>query len=48
VTFDELEEYVWQGENTTVENMRALIKRLRRKLPKDAIKIIKEVGYTLN
>ncbi len=47
VNFSELEEYVWEGEETSVENMRALIKRLRRKLPEGAIEIIKEVGYTL-
>jgi DNA-binding response OmpR family regulator len=48
VTFGEMEEYVWQGEDTSLENMRALVKRLRKKLPKDAIKIVKEIGYTLN
>ena len=47
VNISELEEYVWEGEETSVENMRALIKRLRRKLPEGAIEIIKEVGYTL-
>lgn len=47
VNFSELEEYVWEGEETSIENMRALIKRLRRKLPEGAIEIIKEVGYTL-
>ncbi len=47
VTFSELEEYVWEGEETTAMNMRALIKRLRKKLPDGAIQIIKEVGYRL-
>lgn len=47
VSFSELEEYVWEGEDTSVLNMRALVKRLRRKLPDGAIEIIKEVGYTL-
>lgn len=47
VNFSDFEEYVWEGEETSIENMRALIKRLRRKLPEGAIEIIKEVGYTL-
>ena len=47
VTFNELEEYVWEGEETSILNMRALIKRLRRKLPEGAIEMIKEVGYRL-
>jgi two-component system, OmpR family, response regulator QseB len=47
VTFSELEEYVWEGEATSIVNMRALIKRLRKKLPEGAILMIKEVGYRL-
>jgi len=47
ITFSELEEYVWEGEETSVLNMRALIKRLRKKLPEGAIEMIKEVGYRL-
>ena len=47
ITFSELEEYVWEGEETSILNMRALIKRLRRKLPEGAIEMIKEVGYRL-
>ncbi len=47
VSFSELEEYVWEGEDTSAMNMRALIKRLRKKLPEGAILMIKEVGYRL-
>lgn len=47
VSFSELEEYVWEGEETSAMNMRALIKRLRKKLPEGAILMIKEVGYRL-
>jgi len=47
VSFNELEEYVWEGEDTNAMNMRALIKRLRKKLPEGAILMIKEVGYRL-
>ena len=47
VSFSELEEYVWEGEDTSAMNIRALIKRLRRKLPEGAILIVKEIGYRL-
>ena len=47
ISFNELEEYVWEGEDTSAMNMRALIKRLRKKLPDGAILMVKEVGYRL-
>ncbi|MDR0762822.1 MAG: response regulator transcription factor [Campylobacteraceae bacterium] len=48
ITFSEMEEYIWEGDDTSILNIRALIKRLRKKLPENAIKIIKGVGYALN
>ncbi len=47
-TYDELEEYVWEGEETTLVNIRSMIKRLRKKLPEDGIIIVKGLGYSLN
>lgn len=47
LTYEEMEEYVWEGEITNLDNIRALIKRLRKKLPKDSIKIVTGIGYTL-
>lgn len=47
-TFSEIEEFVWEGENTTLVNIRALIKRLRKKLPIDCIKVVKGLGYSLD
>jgi len=47
-TYNEIEEYVWEGENTTLVNIRAMIKRLRKKIPHESIVIIKGVGYSLN
>ncbi len=47
ISFNELEEYAWEGEDTSAMNMRALIKRLRKKLPDGAILMVKEVGYRL-
>lgn len=48
VSYEELETYVWEGEITNLDNIRALIKRLRKKLPTDSIKIVTGLGYTLN
>lgn len=47
-TYDEIEEYVWEGEETTGVNIRSMIKRLRKKLPEDSIVIVKGLGYSLN
>ena len=48
VSYQELEEYVWEGEETSLVNIRAMVKRLRKKLPKDSILIVKGLGYSLN
>lgn len=47
-TYEELEEYVWEGEETTLVNIRSMIKRLRKKLPENSIIIIKGIGYSLS
>lgn len=47
-TYEELEEYVWEGEETTLVNIRSMIKRLRKKLPENSIIIVKGMGYSLN
>jgi DNA-binding response OmpR family regulator len=47
-TFEEIEDYVWEGEPTTLTNIRALVKRLRKKIPENTIIIIKGIGYKLN
>jgi len=47
VDYSEIDEYVWEGEDTNMDNIRALIKRLRKKLPKDSIQIVTGIGYTL-
>lgn len=47
-TYEELEEYVWEGEFTNLNNIRAMIKRLRKKIPSESIVIVKGLGYSLN
>lgn len=47
-SFEEIEEYVWEGEITTLANIRALVKRIRKKIPDNSIKIVKGLGYSIN
>jgi len=47
-SFEEIEEYVWEGEPTTLNNIRALVKRIRKKVPEQAIQIVKGIGYSLS
>ncbi|MDC0933573.1 response regulator transcription factor [Arcobacteraceae bacterium] len=47
-TFEEIEDYVWEGEPTSLTNIRALVKRLRKKIPENSIIIVKGIGYKLN
>lgn len=48
INFPQIEQYVWEGDLTSNENIRALIKRLRRKLPKDSIESQGGLGYFLS
>lgn len=48
ISFERIEQYVWGGELTTTENIRALVKRLRKKLPEDTIENQGGIGYRLN
>lgn len=47
-SFSEIEDYVWEGEETTLNNVRALVKRLRKKIPEKSIKIVKGIGYSID
>lgn len=47
-SFDEIEEYVWEGEPSTLINIRALVKRIRKKIPEQCIKIVKGIGYSID
>ncbi len=47
-SFEEIEEYVWEGEETTLINIRALVKRIRKKIPANSIKIVKGIGYSID
>jgi len=47
VSFEQIELFVWQGDLTTNENIRALIKRVRKKLPLNSILSQGGMGYKL-
>ncbi len=47
VSFEQIEQYVWEGDLTTNENIRALIKRVRKKLPNDSLVSQGGMGYKL-
>lgn len=47
-SFNKIEDYVWEDEETNLTNIRALVKRLRKKVPVDCIKIVKGIGYGMN
>ena len=47
VTFEMIECYVWEGELTSLENVRALVKRLRKKLPSETLLSQGGMGYKL-
>jgi DNA-binding response OmpR family regulator len=48
VTFEHIEQYVWEGDLTSNESIRTLVKRLRKKLPKDTITSQIGIGYKLH
>ena len=48
VSFEQIELYVWEGDLTTNENIRALVKRVRKKLPNHSIISQGGMGYKLN
>ncbi len=47
LTYNELENYVWEG-YMTQDAMRSVVKELRRKLPQNTLENISGIGYKLN
>ena len=45
VTYERIESFVWEGELTTIDSIRALVKRVRKKLPQNCIKTEVNQGY---
>ncbi len=45
VTYERIQSFVWEGDLTTVDSIRALVKRLRKKMPEGCIKTEINKGY---
>jgi len=45
VTYENIQNYVWEGEYTSLDAIRTLVKRLRKKLPKMYIEVSSNGGY---
>ena len=45
ITYETIENYVWEGNYVSLESIRSLIRRLRKILDKDFIQIVIDTGY---
>ena len=45
LNFDQISNYVWEGDITTTDSIRTLVMRLRKKLPENTIETLIDVGY---
>jgi DNA-binding response OmpR family regulator len=45
LNFEQISNYVWEGEITSTDSMRTLVMRLRKKLPKKTIETLVDIGY---
>lgn len=48
VSFRDIETFVWEGDIASMDSIRAMVMRLRKKLPKDIIETVVDFGYVLN
>ena len=46
-TYDEIIDYVYDGEEANVETLRQLVKRTRKIVKKDSIETVRDIGYRL-
>lgn len=45
LTFDQISNYVWEGDIATVDSIRMLLTRLRKKIPKECVETLIDIGY---
>lgn len=48
VSYESIQNYVWEGEHTSLDAIRTLVRRLRKKLPKSYVKASSNRGYYFN
>ena len=45
LSYEEIENYVWEGSFASIESIRSLVRRLRKTLKKDYIQTVVDTGY---
>lgn len=45
ISFDMIQEIVWEGGFTTIDSIRSLVRRTRKKIPFECIETVVDVGY---
>lgn len=47
VSFDKIQATVWEGNFASIDSIRSLMRRLRKKIPFECIETVVDVGYIL-
>lgn len=47
VSFDKIQAMVWEGNFASLDSIRSLMRRLRKKIPFECIETVVDVGYIL-
>ncbi len=45
LSFNQISDYVWEGDITTTDSIRTLVMRLRKKIPKECVETLIDFGY---
>ncbi len=45
LSYDQISDYVWQGDIATTDSIRTLVMRLRKKIPKECLETLIDFGY---
>ncbi len=45
LTFEQISNYVWEGDIATIDSIRTLMMRLRKKIPKECVETLIDFGY---
>jgi DNA-binding response OmpR family regulator len=45
LSYENILDYVWEGDEATTDSLRTLVMRLRKKIPKDSLETIVDFGY---
>jgi DNA-binding response OmpR family regulator len=45
VSFDSIQDAVWVGEFVSIDSIRSLVRRVRKKFPLECIETVVDIGY---